>query len=289
MKIAIDGYCYHRHFNQHYPLLEQEAVPQLNFWQCLEQAIQFQIEGISIESFMLPDPTEDDILKLRQILSAQQLELIWAWGHPSGFESGQNAQALVDFQKHAKIAQALGAKTMRICAGGRKSRPQGTWQNHKKSLLPLLEKATDFAIQHQLTLALENHVDLLADEIVDLVKTIDSPHFGICLDTANNLRMLEDPWQAIEKMAPYAKATHIKDVQAFQGDPKTFAFWPSVVSGQGLIPLEKTFHLLNQLNYQGLLALEIDYLHPQYTSEYDAFSQSLNYLKNLKQSVLNQR
>ena len=132
------------------------------------------------------------------------------------------------------------------------------------SLLPLLQQATDFAVRHNIILALENHVDLYADEIVDLVQCIDSDHFSICLDTANNLPMLEDPWQAIDKIAPYAKATPIKDVQAFHSDPKTFAFWPSVVSGQGNIPLEKTFQLLQQLNYQGQLALEIDYLHPHY-------------------------
>lgn len=286
MKIALDSYVYHRHFGEIYPNLEKELEVKLSFWQMLQQAIDFGLEGISIESFMFPNPSPEDISKLKHILDNHHLELVWAWGHPSGFENGSNSKVMADFEKHALIAKKLGAKVMRICAGGRKTRPNVTWQEHKNALLPLLQQATDFAVQHDLILAVENHVDFYADELVDLVQSIDSDHFGICLDTANNLRMLEDPWEAIVKMAPYAKATHIKDIQAFQGDPKTFAFWPSVVSGQGNIPLEKTFQLLQQLNYQGLLALEIDYLHPRYPSEKDAISQSLDYLKQLKQTTI---
>ena len=286
MKIALDSYVYHRHFGEVYANLETEPQVKLSFWQMVQQAIDFGLEGISIESFMFPRPSPDDISKLKHILDTHHLELVWAWGHPSGFENGSNSKVMADFEKHALIAKKLGAKVMRICAGGRKTRPDGSWQEHKNALLPLLQQATDFAVQHDLILALENHVDLYADEMVDLVQSIDSDHFGICLDTANNLRMLEDPWQAIVKMAPYAKATHIKDIQAFQGDPKTFAFWPSVVSGQGNIPLEKTFQLLQQLNYQGLLALEIDYLHPRYPSEHDAILQSLDYLKQLKRTTI---
>ena len=286
MKIALDSYVYHRHFGEVYPNLETEPQIKLNFWQMLQQAIDFGLEGISIESFMLPDPTAKDIDRLNNILDTHHLELVWAWGHPSGFESGHNSEAIQDFEKHALIAKQLGAKVMRICAGGRKTRPDSSWHEHKAMLLPFLQQATEFALQHNVILALENHVDLYADEMVDLVQTIDSNHFGICLVTANNLRMLEDPWEAIQKMATYAKATHIKDIQAFQGDPKTFAFWPSVVSGQGNIPLEKTFQLLHQLNYQGLLALEIDYLHPRYPSEFDAIQDSLNYLKQLKHNTL---
>lgn len=285
MKIALDSYFYHRHFGEAYPDIETEPKNKLDFWQCIHEAISFGIDGISIESFMLPNPNDNDICKLNNILDTHHIELVWAWGHPAGFGNGQHPEAFDDFKKHVIIVKKLGAKVMRICAGGRKTRPQCSWKDHKNALLPILKQAAAFAEQHELILAVENHVDLYADEIVDLVKSIDSHYFGICLDTANNLRMLEDPWLAIQKMAPYAKATHIKDITAYQGNPKSFSFWPSVISGQCIIPLDQTFQLLNQLNYQGLLALEIDYLHPRYPSTKQAIQHSLDYLKNLKNSL----
>jgi 3-oxoisoapionate decarboxylase len=128
-------------------------------------------------------------------------------------------------------------------------------------------------------LAIENHIDLLADELLDLLETMDSPWLGVCLDTANNLRMFEDPVQVTQKLLPWVRATHIKDVTAQRGDPKTFAFWPSVPLGEGLVQLPEILALLKGSGYAGLLAVEIDYLHPQYESEEVALAKSLGYLR----------
>ncbi|MPW44932.1 sugar phosphate isomerase/epimerase family protein [Acinetobacter guerrae] len=292
MKIAIDSYCFHRYFGEIYPDLEHSPLHTMSLFDCIQQCIAFGIEGISIESFMFAESSTQEIQQLKQVLDQHQLELVWAWGHPSGLYSGQKPEMMQDMYKHIKIAQQLGAKVMRICAGGRKTRPKTDWQSHKNALIPLLRQAVIYAEQFNLVLALENHVDFYADEIIDLIQTIDSPYLGICLDTANNLRMLEDPWQAIEKMLPFAKATHIKDVIAYKGDPKTFAFWPSVPAGQGLIPLKKTLQWLAEHDYQGLLALEIDYLHPDYMqngAEQQAIQDSIYYLKQLRTSLQQQQ
>ncbi|MBK0063083.1 MULTISPECIES: sugar phosphate isomerase/epimerase family protein [unclassified Acinetobacter] len=292
MKIAIDSYCFHRYFGEVYPNLEQSPSQNINLLDCVQTCIDFGIEGISIESFMFDQPSPQDIQQLKQLLDQYQLELVWAWGHPSGLYSGQKPEMLQDMYKHIEIAHLLDAKVMRICAGGRTTRPKTDWQNHKNALVPLLKEAVAYAEQYHLVLALENHVDFYADEIVDLIQTIDSPYLGICLDTANNLRMLEDPWQAIEKMLPFARATHIKDITAYEGDPKTFAFWPSVPAGKGLIPLEKTLKWLAEHHYQGLLALEIDYLHPDYMqkgAEHQAIQDSIHYLKQLRTSLQQQQ
>src|SRR5439155_13009977 len=100
-------------------------------------------------------------------------------------------------------------------------------------LKPIVAAAED----HGIVLAIENHIDLLADEIIDLVTTIDSPSLGICLDTGNNLRLFEDPMAVAERLAPWARATHVKDISVRPGDPREFAFWPSVPLGEGLVDI----------------------------------------------------
>jgi hypothetical protein len=152
---------------------------------------------------------------------------------------------------------------MRICCGGRRTRP-ASWAEHKANLLPMLREVVGPAEEHGVVLAIENHIDMFADELVEIITTIDSPYLGVCLDTANNLRMIEDPMMAIAKLAPFARASHIKDVTAKRGNPREFSFWPSVPLGRGLIDIPETFRLLRAQNYDGLLALEIDYLHPDY-------------------------
>jgi sugar phosphate isomerase/epimerase len=159
---------------------------------------------------------------------------------------------------------------MRICAGGRASRPAG-WDAHRRALLPLLEEAADYGRSLGLVLAVENHADLLAHELAELITTVDSPWLGVCLDTANNLRMLEDPDRAIDTLAPFAKAVHLKDVAAHRGDPKTFTFWPSVPLGRGVIDIPRTLRVLHDHGFDGLLAIEIDYLHPDHRGDGPVF------------------
>jgi sugar phosphate isomerase/epimerase len=116
---------------------------------------------------------------------------------------------------------------------------------------------------------------------VDLVRSLDSPWLGVCLDTGNNLRLHEDPVVVAEKLAPLARATHVKDIGVCRGDPKEFAFWPSVPLGEGLVDLGRVVGLLRRAGYRGLLAIEVDYLHPDYGDEDRAVAASVKYLKEL--------
>ena len=163
---------------------------------------------------------------------------------------------------------------------GRRTRP-GSWAEHKRGLVELLLPLTEAAERQGVVMAIENHIDLLADEMVELIETVDSPWLRVCFDTANNLRMLEDPVEVARKLAPYASATHLKDVTAQRGDPRTFAFWPSVPLGHGVVDLPAILALLAEQGYEGVLALEIDYLAPAYAAagEDAAVADSLAWLR----------
>ncbi|MFT3717739.1 sugar phosphate isomerase/epimerase family protein [Pseudorhodoferax sp.] len=280
MKVAIDSYSYHRYFGEIYPNLERDPGSRMTVADFVERAHMLGVAGVSLESCFLPNPSAEEITRLRTQLDDLNLERVWAWGHPGGLQSGAAPQQLTDLMRHTEIAAAVGAPVMRVCCGGRRTRP-ADWPAHKAALLPLLREACAHAEQHGVVLAIENHIDFLADELVELIETIGSSWLGVCLDTANNLRMLEDPAIAIEKLAPYARATHIKDVTAHRGNPREFAFWPSVPLGRGLIDLPHAFTALRRHGYQGLLALEIDYLHPDYPSDADAIADSLAYMRSL--------
>jgi sugar phosphate isomerase/epimerase len=82
-------------------------------------------------------------------------------------------------------------------------------------------------------------------------------------------------------MAPYAKASHFKDVRAFRGDPASFAFWPSVPIGDGLIDFPDAIRALDEAGFDGILALEIDYLHPDYPSLDDVIALSVQRMESL--------
>jgi 3-oxoisoapionate decarboxylase len=280
VKLAIDSYSYHRYFGEVYAGLEQDPGSRITMRDFLDRAKALGVAGVSLESCFMPNPSQQDVADLRRHLDELQLERVWAWGHPAGLHSGHAPQEVADLKRHTEIAAALGAKVMRICCGGRRTRP-ADWREHKAALVPLLTDAVRHAQEHDVVLAIENHIDLFAHELVELIETVDSPWLGVCLDTANNLRMLEDPAVAIELLAPYARATHVKDIAAKGGNPREFAFWPSVPVGRGLIDIPRAFDALRKHGYDGLLALEIDYLHPAYESDEQAIADSIEYMRSL--------
>jgi sugar phosphate isomerase/epimerase len=280
MKVAIDQYCFHRFFGEVYPGIETDPGSRMSFDDFIDRAVALCVEGVSLESCFQPDLTPATLQVMRSRLDAAGLDRVWAWGHPNGLASGADPAAADDLIRHIGVAEKIGARVMRICCGGRRTRPV-SWPAHRDSLIPLLRKCLGPAEEHGVVLAIENHIDFLADELVELVETIDSPWLGVCLDTANNLRMLEDPQEAARKLAPFARATHVKDVTAKGGDPRTFAFWPSVPLGRGVIDLPQVFGYLKSAGYRGLLALEIDYLHPGHAPLETAVSDSIAHLRAL--------
>jgi 3-oxoisoapionate decarboxylase len=65
---------------------------------------------------------------------------------------------------------------------------------------------------HEMRMAVENHKDLQAVELLEVIKKLDSPYVGICVDTGNSISLLEMPMQTVELLAPHAFTTHIKDM-----------------------------------------------------------------------------
>jgi sugar phosphate isomerase/epimerase len=65
------------------------------------------------------------------------------------------------------------------------------------------------------------------------------------------------------------------------GPYSRIAFWPSVPLGRGLVDIGQVIALLRKARYKGLLAIEVDYLHPDYGDEDRAVAASVKYLKTL--------
>ena len=279
MKPAIDSYCFHRYFGEVYPGLQEAPGRSMTVWDFLKRARQLGVAGVSLESCFLP--TGDDFFRrLRDTLDSYGFERVWAWGHPDGLCSGTDRAAARDLVANLGRARTLGAGVMRIVGGSRRTRP-ASFALHRRRLVGMLKRILPAAEDHGVVLALENHIDLLADEIVDVVSTLDSPWLGICLDTGNNLRLFEDPRVVSEKLAPFARATHVKDIGVRRGNPQEFGFWPSVPLGKGLVDLGHVLAQLRKARYKGLLAVEVDFLHPDHGEEDPAVAASVKYLKGL--------
>lgn len=124
-----------------------------------------------------------------------------------------------------RSAKEAGARCGRgACLSGRRYETFKTldeWKAFVGKSKAGLAATVRIAEKTRLPLALENHKDWTSDQLAGLMKEYSSEYLGVCVDTGNNLSLLEDSYQLAERLAPWALSTHMKDM-AFERHPDGF-------------------------------------------------------------------
>jgi len=285
MKIGIDSYCYHRFFGDVYPQQKKPARDITLEW-FLKRAHELKVDGVAIEPPLVSRLDASYLSEIKGMLEEYKLEVVWAWGHPDGLEGGRNEKAFADMLKSFDHAAAVGAKVMRVCGASLmfRNEPHG----------PMLEKLarmfTEAAREGQkrdIRVADENHIDFTSDEMLSLIKDVNSPYFGINFDTGNFMRVLDDPIKGMQKLAKHTFSTHVKDLKPNrQAAVDDWFFFSSTPVGDGLVDNQKLAQLLHEAAFQGFLAVEIDFLHPDYgESEDKCVARSIKELRRIANAV----
>lgn len=281
MKVGIDSYCYHRFFGEVYPM-QGKPSESYTMERFLDRAKALGCEGVSLESCFFPNFESGYLTGLRGRLDAAGFDRVYAWGHPDGLEAGGNAAAKADMIRHIDHAAAIGAPVMRVVGSSLMFRNQP----HEPQLRILAEwfrEAAAVASKKGIRLAVENHIDYNSDEIKWLIDEVDSEWFGINLDTANFIRVLDDPVEATRKLAKHVFATHVKDILPVKGvSVREWYYFSSVAAGTGLVDIAGVAQVLKDAGYQGFLAFETDMPHPHWCDrEEEMISESIHYLKGV--------
>jgi sugar phosphate isomerase/epimerase len=285
MKIGIDSYCYHRFFGEVYPMQEPSAQ-RYTMETFLDRAKELGCDGVSLESCFFPEFGAAYLSSLKEKLDTCGFDRVYAWGHPDGLEAGGNAKAKDEMIRHIDHAAAIGAPVMRVVGSSLMFRSQ-PHEPQLKILAGWFREAADVAERKGIRLAVENHIDYNSDEIKWLIDEVDSEYFGINLDTANFLRVLDDPLEATRKLAKHVYATHVKDLQPVKGvSVNEWYYFSSVAAGSGLIQIGEIAQVLKDAGYQGFLAFETDMPHPLYRNKEEAMiEESIKYLRNVAQNL----
>ena len=280
MKVGIDNYCYHRFFGEIYAQ-QKDPGRRITIEWFVARAKQLGVDGVSLESCFFPgfEPAYLDGLKSQ--LDAAGLMRVFAWGHPDGLEGGKSKSAYKEMVEMIPHARRLGADVMRVVGSSLMFR----FENHQEQierLTGMFREAVRIAADHGVKLAIENHIDFTSDEIVQLLDQVDSDHLGVNFDTANFARLLDDPVKGMRKLAPRVLATHIKDLKVnAQASVDDWFFFSSTPVGDGFVDNLALARLLKEAGYKGFLAVETDFLHPDYADEDEAVAQSVVALKKI--------
>lgn len=163
------------------------------------------------------------------------------------------------FDSEVKAAKEAGAKVLRTaCLSGRRYEnflSADEFQAFKSQAIQSIRLAIPVLEKHKMRLAVENHKDWKAAELVAIIRDVNSEWLGVTLDFGNNISLLEDPNEVIETLAPLAFSTHIKDMGV-----KKYAdgfLLSEVPLGEGIVDLKAGVNLCRKYNPNITFSLEM--------------------------------
>ncbi len=163
------------------------------------------------------------------------------------------------FERTVAAAGALGALCIRTAAlSGRRYETfskLSDWREFVQQSLAAIDRAVPIVARAQMPLAIENHKDWTAEELASLVKQRSSEYLGVCLDTGNNIALLDSPASVIETLAPYALCTHFKDM-AVESCADGFLL-SEVPLGEGIVDLQKAIATIHAARPKTRITLEM--------------------------------
>ncbi|MGH9351484.1 MAG: sugar phosphate isomerase/epimerase family protein, partial [Terriglobia bacterium] len=164
-----------------------------------------------------------------------------------------------NFEQSVAAAKRAGAVCMRTaCLGGRRYEvftSLDQWKQFVSDSHARIRHAVTVLEKHKLPLGIENHKDWTADEMVALLKHYDSEYLGACVDTGNNVALLDNPTYLVEALAPYAVTTHFKDV-GLEEYPEGFKV-SEVPLGQGILDLKRLVSAIHRARPKARFNLEM--------------------------------
>lgn len=148
--------------------------------------------------------------------------------------------------RNASVVSELELKYFRVFIGAPTDRHgKLPIEAHIESTLKALRAARSRVMDRGLKIAIENHGDLTARELRQLVETAGADLVGVLYDSGNPMWVMEDPAQALEVLAPYVVTSHFRDSALFE-HPRGAAFqW--VAMGDGSVNLPDVVGLYKRL------------------------------------------
>lgn len=163
------------------------------------------------------------------------------------------------FEQAVKVAKEAGASSLRaVCLLGRRYEMFETLQDWKSAVAGFhgqIAAAVPIAEKYRMPLGIENHKDWRVDQQVALLKEYESEYLGVSLDTGNNLSILEDPLEVVEKLAPYTFNVHFKDMAV--EEYRDGFLMSEVPLGEGMLDLRRMVETIRRARPDVRLSLEM--------------------------------
>lgn len=273
MRIGVDEWCFHNSM----------MVGRIKLMDMLEKVASYGVQGIGFDYLMMSKELKADPGPVKDILQQSGMELVFGFGVP--FALPDIVHQFMDIKKDEMfdLAHEFGCGVLRVTGGvlipnmfHKSFHISLNKERELKDVARRLKEFSEDAALEGLTVALENHCDYSASEMLELIDRVNHDNFKVTLDTGNAVFMGEDPVDTTRKLAPYVAYTHIKDV-AYNGP---FMFGSPL--GEGVVDLPAVVEILRDYNYDGLFSIEVDLPLWKVDKEEESLYSSIQHLRSIE-------
>lgn len=226
MKIGLETESYHLHF----------ITGRMDVFGFIRKTAELGLDGVMLN--IIPWPGLEEICVLESFEN-EYLERVKAEIQKYNLfsEIDTNGTDPEHLAKVIEVAHKIGADVIRtyVCIGEYDPKRLEKAPHDIKQIVPLLKK-------YRIKLAVENHEEETTDEVIKIIREVNSPWVGAHCDIGNGMMAWEDPVEAVRKLAPYAFTTHFKDHIIIKDDEEYKVC--GVPAGEGNIDLDECFKIL---------------------------------------------
>lgn len=201
----------------------------------VDEAARRGLDGLFFRTILDMSATLDpgELREIRDRADAQSLYLeaglglvnTYALAEAPAIRAVGDGDTLLGFRRMIEAAAAIGVSELWVSTGGHKPyggrfaydryRTDVSWDDQLAATEKFLHQLAPVARDHGVHLNAETHEEITSFELVRLVESVGADVMGITYDTGNLLQRAEHPRLATQRVAPYVRQTHVKDVALF--------------------------------------------------------------------------
>lgn len=219
---------------------------ELTLFQFAELCADWGLGSVEVTSYFVPDTSSGWLRRFKRHLTRLGLEVSGtAVGNDFCLaEDAKRAAEVAKVKKWIEISAYLGAKTIRVFAG---NVPKGDTEDAaRRRCQECLQAVADFAPQHGVVVAVENHGGITArpEQLLQLIDGVRHEWLGVNLDTANFHTV--DPYASIAQVASQAVVVQMKSEIQPSGQKKQPA------------DFRRLLEIVRAASYRGYVVLEYE-------------------------------
>lgn len=230
------AYSYAKHLDQGTMTIEDFIL----------KGVELGVHAVDITAYWLKSTESAHLVRLRRLafkngMAFSGVAIRTEMCQPTGTA---RAEQIENIRKWVDATNLLGASHLRVFAG---NLPRGaSAKQGMEWVADTMKAACDYGAEHGVILGLEDHhgITSRADQVLEIIRRVDSPFAGINLDIENfDVTSEEERYSDIEACIPSATHVHVRDVVTKTHRP---------------IDLDRVWQLLAKAGYRGYVSAEYE-------------------------------